>query len=108
MQLSAIERMMLVHLLMGAEGDVTTLRVVRETIGRVGLNDDELERLNPRQIGSQLHWNTDADKPVEIEIGKPVCKVIVQRLKQASEQKALSFAQLDLYEKFCQEEPEEA
>ena len=56
------------------------------------------------QPAGQIRWQGGADVPVEIEIGPAAKAIIANQLKKASATKSLSLQQLDLYEKFVEEE----
>jgi hypothetical protein len=106
-EFKVVERMMLLNLLAGAEGDVTMLRIVRDAQGKLGFREEELEALNIRQEGSQAMWNATADRPVEIDIGRAAQKLITEKLGRLNAEKRLTLVQLDLYERFCPEDVEE-
>lgn len=138
MELKVAERLMLLNLL-PKEGDIVTLRVIRDAQQAIGLTEEELEALeihspeqgicqNPdckfrwdlpegaKETGAcprcgskdvaqgrdagRLIWKGEADVPKEIPIGKKALQVIVDALKEASDNKALNLQQLALYEKF--------
>lgn len=107
MEFKVIERMMLLNLLGDAEGDVTTLRVIRDTQEKVGFTEEELAVLNIRQDGTQVKWEGSADKPVEIAIGRAAHNVISAKLERLNTEKKLTIPQLNLYDKFNPPEVEE-
>jgi len=104
MEFQVVERMMLLNLLSTAEGDVTALRVVRETQNKLGFSDEEREALNFQQDANQVRWNAEADQAVEVDIGKAAHKLIAEKLLALSVQKKLTLNQLTLYERFVEEE----
>ena len=57
MEFKAMERMMLLNLLKDAEGDVTMLRIVRDTQSKIGFSEEELEALDFKQDAAQVRWN---------------------------------------------------
>ena len=108
MEFKAIERMMLLNLLKDAEGDVTMLRIVRDTQSKIGFSEEEVEALDFRQEGTQMLWNGKADNPVEIDIGRKAVKLIAEKLERLSAEKKLTIPQLDLFDKFVEgEDPDD-
>lgn len=106
MEFQVLERMMLLRLLSEAEGDVTALRVVRETQDKLGFSDEEREALNFQQDAQQIRWNSAADKPTEIDVGKAAHKLIAEKLLALSVAQKLTLNQLTLYERFVEKEEE--
>jgi len=104
MEFKAMERMMLLNLLKDAEGDVTMIRIVRDTQDKLGFSEEELEALNFRQEGTRMLWNAKADQPVEIDIGKKATKLITEKLEGLNAEKKLTVPQLVLYDKFVEDE----
>ena len=104
MEFKAMERMMLLNLLKDAEGDVTMLRIVRDTQSKIGFSEEELEALDFKQDAAQVRWNAKADNPVEIDLGKKATKFIADKLEGLNAQKKLTVPQLGLYDKFVEDE----
>lgn len=105
MELKVAERLMLMNLLAPIEGDVTALRIVRSLQGHVGFSEEETAALAFQQdTPGRIAWKQEADVPVEIEIGPAAKAIIATQLKKASAQKSLTLQQLDLYEKFVEED----
>ena len=99
-----MERMMLLNLLKDAEGDVTMLRIVRDTQDKLGFSEEELEALDIRQEGTKMLWKGKADHPVEIDLGKKAHKLITEKLERLNAEKKLTVPQLVLYDKFVEDE----
>lgn len=104
MEFKAAERMMLLNLLGDAEGDVTMLRIVRDTQAKIGFSEEELEALDIRREETRMFWNAKADQPVEIDLGKKATKLIAEKLERLSAEKKLTVPQLALYDKFVEDE----
>jgi len=105
MELRVAERLMLMNLLAPIEGDITALRLVRSLQGQLGFNEEETTALAFQQeTPGRIAWKQEADVPVEIEIGPAAKAIISNQLRKASATKSLSLQQLDLYEKFVEEE----
>lgn len=104
MEFRVAERMMLLNLLRDAEGDVTMLRIVRDTQSKLGFSEEELEALDIRQDATQMRWKGKADQPVEIDLGRKATKLITEKLEQLNAEKKLTVPQLSLYDKFVEDE----
>jgi len=107
MELKVAERLMLMNLLAPIEGDITALRLVRSLQVNLGFNEEETAALAFNQeTPGRVAWKQEADVPTEIEIGPAAKAIIATQLKKASAMKTLSLQQLDLYEKFVEEDKE--
>lgn len=95
---------MLLSLLRDAEGDVTMLRIVRDTQAKLGFTEEELEALDIRREETRMFWNAKADQPVEIDIGKKATKLIAEKLERLNAEKKLTVPQLVLFDKFVEDE----
>ena len=127
MQFQVAERMMLLNLLSGAEGDVTMLRIVRDAQNALGFSEEDQEILgigppcavcNLRKVEhpdesdhqfepnrNQVAWKPNTSAEVkEVDLGRAAQKVISERLEFLSTQKKLALNQLALYEKFVEGE----
>jgi hypothetical protein len=82
------------------EGDILTLRVIREAIEVLAIKSEELEAVKLRQTESQYIWDETKDLPVEIKLSKIAIGLIRDRVKDLSEQKKLKLQYLDLYDMF--------
>jgi hypothetical protein len=107
MELKVAERLMLMNLLAPIEGDITALRLVRSLQVNLGFNEEETATLEFNQeTPGRVAWKQEADVPTEIEIGPAAKAIIATQLKKASATKSLSLQQLDLYEKFVEDDKE--
>jgi len=101
MLLDAKARLVLTGIL-PKEGDVITLRLLRELVGKVALSADELQTLevvsNP--ITNLTTWNTEADIPREIEFNTKEVEFIMETMNKLAGEKRLPVDALDLYDLF--------
>ena len=101
MLLSVADRLLLLQLL-PTEGDVTTLRVVRDARAAIGLTEFELKRFEVVQDNGTVRWSNSKAESVEIEIGDAAAGIISAELQKRNTARKLNEAHLPLYEKFCE------
>ena len=100
MELSVSDRLILLSIL-PQEGDLTTLRIVRDLQSALSFSEDEHKTLKFRQEGEKVLW--DEQPPADIDIGPRAHVLVADTLKDLGAKKKLQLKQLPLYEKF---EPE--
>jgi hypothetical protein len=105
MELNIAERIALLNIL-PPEGNIITLRVVRELQGKLSFTEEELKewkiknRVQP-DGRALITWDSDfTNKTKDIKIGEVANGIIVEQLKMLESQKRLRLEMLDLYEKF--------
>ncbi|HAM59613.1 MAG TPA: hypothetical protein DCQ64_31060 [Candidatus Rokubacteria bacterium] len=101
MQLTVADRLLLLQLL-PTEGDVTTLRVVRDARAAIGLTEFELKRFEVVQDNGTVRWSNSKAESVEIELGAAAAGIISADLQERNKARKLTEAHLPLYEKFCE------
>lgn len=99
MRLFVLERLMLQDIL-PREGSVTTLRIVRDLRHELGFSEEELKRMEIKEEGGGVYWNTRADEGKEIAIGEVAHDIIARRLREMDEKGSLKEQHLSLYERF--------
>ncbi len=108
MNLSVQDRIILLGTL-PKEGDITTLRIVRQLRTELGFNELELVTtgLISDDANGRMSWKQNVDK--EITIGPKANSIIVATLEDLNRQKKLTEMHIDLYERFvedkCTEQP---
>jgi len=107
MKLSIPERLVLLNVLGTAEGNLTTLRVVRDLQTLVGFSADELKEIGFVQEGPTLKWNPEADVEREFLISPATKTVVVDLLKKLETMGTLTMNHLPLYERFVEDSPKE-
>ncbi len=105
MELNIAERIALLNIL-PFEGNIITLRVVRELQSELSFTEDEIKQwkikntMQPDGRGVVV-WDSDfTAKTKDIKIGDTAKGVIVEQLKKLEQQQKLRLEMLDLYEKF--------
>ena len=107
MKLTLPERVSLLAVL-PVEGNIVTLRIVRELQNQLGFSEEEIRRYgiknNTRSDGTTfISWNPDmAKEEKDIEIGEAAKGVIVNQLKKLDAQGKLHISMMPLYEKFVE------
>jgi len=101
MLLNVAERIVLLQLL-PVEGDVITLRVVREARGLIGLTEFELKRFEVVQDNGSVRWSNATPNGAEVEIGAAVAGIVSVELQKLNTARKLTENHLSLYEKFCE------
>lgn len=99
MQLNIKNRIVLLGLL-PAEGDITTLKIVRQLREALSFTEQEHEDCRIVQSGGQITWNPEADPKKDIPIGSKARKVIEDAFTKANQAKKLTADHIDLYELF--------
>ena len=103
MNLNVLDRLILLSIL-PKEGDVITLRVLRDLTARLSFSEEELANLQLQTSEKGTAWRRDADKEVEVEIGQRANRLIVEAFEKLNEQKGLRAEFLGTYEKFIKED----
>jgi len=106
MELGVKQRIVLLGTLSGVTGNVTELRILRELREALSFSEEEHAVLGLVVNDGQMNWNTEADQPVEIEVGDVARKVIVTQLKILSDQGQLADDHLDIIDLFPEVEDE--
>lgn len=102
MEFSVLERYYLLELLKPLEGDLLTMRVVRDLIRDLGFTADELGMLNIQSEGNITRWDPEASLIVKghAEISPAAQKIILSAFKPLLDGGKLNLQTLALYERF--------
>jgi len=98
MQFTVLERLMLANLL-PAEGDITTLLIVRQLREALSFTEDEHAVLKFVTVNDSLSWQNGVG-PKEIPIGNRALTLICNLLDALEEAKKLTPNHISLWEKF--------
>jgi len=101
MELSVGERLVLLSVL-PIEGDFTTLKVLRDAVSIIGLNDEELKKADIEKVEDGLKISIQNNFETDITLGEMATHIIVEELKKLNEQKKLMMEHYPLYEKFVE------
>ena len=99
MDLNVLERLMLLGLL-PAEGDLTTIRIVRGMREELSFSEAEHEQLNFRTVGDNLNWDDGAVDDKEFEFGAKTISIIGDALTKLIEEKKVKEQHISLFDKF--------
>ena len=98
MKLSVHDRLILLNVL-PAEGSITTLRIIRDISKELGFSDKEYQKLNIRQEGGSIQWDTTVASDKNIQIGMTAATILLDVFQKMSDSETLSLSQLDIYER---------
>ncbi len=101
MKLGVFERLILLNI-MPHEGDITTLRIVRDLQGALSFSEAEHSALQFDQDGGRMQWKAEADNPKEVPVGAKAQALIAETLEKLSADGKLTMEHLPLYERFCE------
>ncbi len=102
MKLSVINRLVLLNVL-PKEGNILTLRIVRDLQSALSFSEAELEALKFQELSVGMAWNQKAAETLEaidIEIGKEAKRVIVVAFKKLNNEQKLTMDMLPTFELF--------
>lgn len=99
MDLSVPDRMSLLSIL-PPQGDITTLRIVRELREALSFDEQEHEALHLTIDGDKVTWDGAVDLTKDVTIGEKANDIIVAALKAKDHEKVLTESHLPLWDKF--------
>jgi len=99
MKLSISERLILAGLL-PHQGNVATLKLLRQFREALALNAKEIAKCNLREEGQMIRWDTDKEFETEIEFGPWRTELARRVLQDLEAQQKLTEQHLSLCEKF--------
>ena len=100
MTLTIKERLVLGQVL-PREGDITTLRIVRDLRAACSFSEEEHARLGIVNDGQNVRWNPEVPQETDVEIGPKAASIIAETLKGLSDKKVLTEDFMSLWDKFC-------
>jgi hypothetical protein len=101
MVLTVFDRLILLNILQ-IEGDITTLRILRELKEALSFSEEEHKVLEFRQEVDKMVWKSDADVNKDFTIGDVAKDIIKKRLQELSDKKKLREEHIPLFEKFVE------
>ncbi len=102
LNLSIADRIKLLSLL-PSEGDILTLKIVRDLQNQLSFSEDEHKALNLKQEGERVTWGASDSGPKEVEFGEKAQAILEKGFKTLSEAGKLRADMIDLYETFVKE-----
>lgn len=97
--LNVLERLLLLQVL-PPQGNLTTIRIVRELRERLSFSEDEQTGLNFKYDGPQIQWDASAAYDVPVPIGPVAHALIVESLTKLDEAGQVTEQYLPLFDKF--------
>ena len=99
MELSVMERLLALQLPLPRQGDLTTLRIVRQLQDDLSFSEEEHERLKFVHDGNTTRWNSKADEGRDIEIGPKARELLLEGLESLDKVQQLTLEHLSLIDK---------
>jgi hypothetical protein len=101
MEFGLYERLLLLQITAASEGNLVTLRVVRDLRAALGFDESELAAANIQQDGNTLRWKQIPNK--EISVGPVAKQAVVAAFKRLEAGDKLTMEMLPVYERFLVE-----
>ncbi len=103
MQLNVQERLLLLNSLSTVQGNLATLRIVRDLQLELGLSEEEIKAINLRQKDGRAFWDEGKIPPKEVSIGPAGLDAALSMFKIMDREKTLTIEYLPLYERLLKE-----
>lgn len=100
MLLSVQERLIMLSIL-PAEGDLTSLRVIRDVKMALGFTEEEIATIGFSYADGRTTWKTDMQ--TEIAVGPKVLTIVHSAFGKLNQNQALTLDMLPLYERLLAE-----
>jgi hypothetical protein len=101
MEFSILERVQLLGITAGLEGNLTTLRIIRDFRSTLSFSEAELAALNFQHEGEQIKWNPVVG-PKAVEVGPALKAAVAGAFKKLEQRESLTLDLLPLYERFIE------
>jgi len=102
MELGIMDRILLLNVL-PAEGDITTLRIVRQLREDLSFSEQDHKDFGLVSDGGKVTWTPGEGQTKEVEIGSKGSKLIANTLKKLSDSDKLTTQYVDLYDRFVED-----
>ena len=97
MELKVMDRVLLRQLL-PIQGNIITLKIVKDALDTLDFTKEEIESLNFVQEGQNLKWDSTKDQPKEIVLSSLAIDMIKKELRTLEEQQKLKLEQMNIYD----------
>ncbi len=101
MKLSIADRLLLLEML-PAQGNILTLRVVRDARKLLEFRQDELERFEIMQAGPSIRWNQEKAEEADIPLSDAALGIARETIKTLDAEKKLTATHIPLWEKLME------
>jgi hypothetical protein len=99
-KLNVLERLLLLNLL-PAEGDLTTIRIVRQLREELSFSEEEHAKLKFRTAGeNQIRWEDDVVDDKEFDFAAKATGTVVSALEKLIKDKKVQEQHISLFDKF--------
>jgi hypothetical protein len=105
--LTVLERLLLLRIL-PRQGNLTTLRIVRDLERELSFDEGEHAALQFVNIGDSVRWNNEADQGKDVEVGDVARELILKALREMDESETLTMDFLPLCDAFGYEGTDDA
>lgn len=103
MKLGVLDRLLILNIL-PKEGNIITLRLIRDIIQKVGLSDKELKDLKMKQIDNgRVTWDNSKEIIKDINLGESAIGIISDEFKRLNKDKKLTMEHMNVYDKFVKD-----
>lgn len=100
MKLNVLERLLLLNMLPG-EGDLTTIRIVRQLREELSFSEEEHAALNFRPVGeNQLRWEDGVVDDKEFDFAAKATGLIADALEKLIKEEKVQEQHISLFDKF--------
>ncbi len=103
MEFSIHERILLLGSLATAQGNLATLRIVRDLQNELSFTEEENAKLELKEKDGQLTWKDNSLPPKEIKIGPAGLEAALGLFRTLDSNETLTFEVLPLYERLLEE-----
>ena len=106
MKFDVMDRLLMLKALGAVEGNLATLRVVRDLQGEIGFSEEELKELGLHQEGGRTFWEQNKVSPKEVSIGPAALEASLSMFQKLDQAQKLTIEYLPLYERLLKEKGE--
>ena len=100
MKLKIHDRLLVLNIL-PKEGNLVTVRLLKDILGKIGLAGDEIKDWKVQsRPNNQVIWDNTKQTEKEIEVSDSERELIFAKLEELNKASKLTLEQLNLYDKF--------
>ncbi len=103
MQFNIQERLLLMMALGAVEGNLATLRIVRDLQQELGFSEEEHKRIGFVHEGDKINWDPKVQLVKEVSIGPAALDAALSMFKNLDASQKLTIELLPLYERLLNE-----
>ena len=99
MQFNIQERLLLINAVGAVEGNLATLRIVRDLQQELGFSEEEHKKIGFVQKGDQITWDPKVQLVKEVSIGPAALDAALAMFKSMDAMQKLTMENLPIYER---------